>query len=189
MSLLSTAASPQVSPGSPVGSGSSLLLPLAQSCAGGLTATRTKPGSQLAQDFEYWGQALRKVAGIQKGGGTQQHSGCPGIAWALQECCTPQLWAPQTRPELKPQEICAISVFPVVFVCKSNPPISLFKSFARFERNRGEAMLGVTQSLRLVLSNPRGKEPGKGKREVGGELRFQELLTAHTGKIILPSLS
>lgn len=50
-------------------------------------------------------------------------------------------------------------------------------------------MLGVTQSLRLVLSNPRGKEPGKGKREVGGELRFQELLAAHTGKIILPSLS
>lgn len=50
-------------------------------------------------------------------------------------------------------------------------------------------MLGVTQSLRWVLSNPRGKEPGKGKREVGGELGFLELLATHTGKIKLPSLS
>lgn len=50
-------------------------------------------------------------------------------------------------------------------------------------------MLGVTQSLRLVLLNPRGKEPGKEKREVGGELRFLGLLAAHTGKIKLPSLS
>lgn len=50
-------------------------------------------------------------------------------------------------------------------------------------------MLRVTQSLRLVLSNPRGKEPGKGKREVGGELMFLELLATHTGKIKLPSLS
>lgn len=163
MSLLSTDASPQVSPGSPVAAGSSLLLPQAQGCASRVTAARIKLGSQLAQDFEYWVQALRKVAGIQKGGGTQQHSGCPGIGGLCRSFCTPLLWAPQIRPELKPQEICAISVFPMAFVCKSNPQISLFKSFTGFKRKRGEALLGVTQSLRLVLSNPRGKEPGKGK--------------------------
>ena len=50
-------------------------------------------------------------------------------------------------------------------------------------------MLRVTQSLRLVLSNPRGKEPGTGKREVGGELGVLELFATHRGKIELPSLS
>lgn len=53
MSLLSADASPPVSPGSPVGSGSSLLLPLAQGCASRVTAARIKLGSQLARDFEY----------------------------------------------------------------------------------------------------------------------------------------
>lgn len=77
----------------------------------------------------------------------------------------------------------------MVFLCKTNPQISLFNSFTAFGRKRGEVMLGVTQNLRRLLSNPRGKESGKGKREVGGELGFLELLATHTGKIKLPSLS
>lgn len=77
----------------------------------------------------------------------------------------------------------------MVFLCKTNPQISLFNSFTRFGRKGGEVMLRVTQSLRLVLSNPTRKETGKGKREVGGELGFLELLATHTGKIKSPSLS
>ena len=52
MSLLSTATSPQVSPGPPVEPGSFLLLPLAQGCASGMTAARIKLGPELAQDFD-----------------------------------------------------------------------------------------------------------------------------------------
>lgn len=71
MNLLSTGPSPQMSPGSPVGSGSFLLLPLAQGCASGMTASRIKLGPELDQYFHYWGQALRKSAEIWRGGCTQ----------------------------------------------------------------------------------------------------------------------
>lgn len=167
MSLLSTDASPQVSPGSPVGSGSSLLLPLARSCASRVTAARIKLGSQLAQDFEHWVQALRKVAGIQKGGGTQEHSGCPGIAWALQECCTPLLWAPQILPQLKSQEICAISVFSMFFACKSNPQISPFKSLSSFKRNRGRSIVRGNAEPQVSVVKSQRKRSRKGQKGSG----------------------
>lgn len=130
----------------------------------------------------------KESAGIQKGGGTQQHSGCPGIVGSAGELHTTALSTTDLPRAETPRDLCYLC-FPRGFCMQKQPSNLIFKSIARLERNRGEALLGVTPSLRLVLSNPRGQKPGKGEREVGGDLRFQELLAAHTGKIILPSLS
>lgn len=53
---------------------------------------------------------------------------------------------------------------------------------------QGSNVLKNELYLGLVLSNPRGKEPGKGKGEMGGDLEFLELLAAHTGKKKCPPL-
>lgn len=53
----------------------------------------------------------------------------------------------------------------------------------------GEGILRATQSLRLVLSNPRGKKPGKEKGKWEGNWRSRNCnLTYRKNKIALPFL-
>lgn len=96
--------------------------------------------------------------------------GVPSWVWAWRHAAhhrpAPH-WAAHRHPKLELQESCVIPVLPMVCLCETNPQMSLFVPFRRFERKRGEAMLEQPRASGWCCWIPeeRSQEREKGKWE------------------------